>query len=57
MPTRRLTGAVVKTSVQLPEALWRRTKIAAANHHRDLRDLIIAALEAYLPRLEKEAGS
>lgn len=39
---------VVKTSVWLPAALWKRAKVRAIDERVDLRDVIIAALEAYL---------
>lgn len=39
---------MVKTTVDLPEALWRRAKIRAMDERTDLRRVIIAALEAYL---------
>jgi len=42
----------VKTTVDLPEELWRRAKIRAMDDRGDLRSIIIAALEAYLkPRV------
>lgn len=40
----------VKTSVWLPEALWKRAKVAAVEERLDLRDVIIAALEAFLAK-------
>jgi hypothetical protein len=41
-------GGQVKTTVLLPEALWRAAKIRAVEERRDLRGLVIAALDAYL---------
>ena len=38
----------VKTTVDLPEDLWRATKIRAMDDRTDLRSVIIAALETYL---------
>lgn len=38
----------MKTTVDLPEDLWRAAKIQAMNERTDLRRVIIAALEAYL---------
>ena len=38
----------VKTSLWLPEGLWKRAKVRAVEERVDLRDVIIAALEAYL---------
>ncbi len=39
---------LMKTSVWLPESLWKRAKIRAVEERADLRDVIIAALELYL---------
>lgn len=38
----------VKTTVDLPEDLWRKAKVRAMDERKDLRQVIIAALEAYL---------
>ena len=38
----------VKTTVDLPEDLWRAAKIRAMDEHADLRSVIIAALRVYL---------
>ncbi len=38
----------MKTTVDLPEPLWRAAKIRAVDDRADLRRVIIAALEAYL---------
>lgn len=38
----------VKTTVDLPEELWRAAKIRAIDERVDLRTIVIAALEAYL---------
>jgi len=38
----------VKTTVDLPQDLWRAAKIRAMDEHSDLRSVIIAALRAYL---------
>ena len=48
MSKTKAIGDVVKTTVDLPVALWRRAKIAAMDERTDLRDVIIRALEAYL---------
>jgi len=48
--TRKKGGTPVKTSLVLPEALWRRAKFYAVEHRMDLRDVIIAALDAFLPK-------
>jgi hypothetical protein len=39
---------VIKTTVHLPEPLWRQAKIAALEDRRDLRDLIIEGLQSVL---------
>jgi len=54
MPTRRKAGDVVKTSLVLPEPLWRRMKLYGLEHKMELREIIIAAVEAYLPKPRKE---
>ena len=38
----------VKTTLELPEDLWRAAKIRAMDERTDLRTVLIAALEAYL---------
>ena len=38
----------VKTTVDLPQDLWRAAKIKAMDEHSDLRSVIIAALREYL---------
>ena len=43
----------VKTTVDLPESLWRAAKIRAVDERTDLRQVIIAALEAYLKKERK----
>ena len=42
--------ALVKTTVHLPEPLWRQAKVAALEDRKDLRDLIIEGLQAVLAR-------
>ncbi len=48
MTARAKEERTVKTTVDLPEALWRAAKIRAMDNRADLRRVIIAALEAYL---------
>lgn len=49
MPKVRKPGAeVVRTTVELPPALWRAAKVRAMDERTDLRAIIIAALRAYL---------
>jgi len=44
----------VKTTVDLPEGLWRAAKIRALDDGSDLRAIVITALEAYLKTKPKE---
>lgn len=53
MPTRRKAGEIVKTSLVLPEPLWRRMKLYGLEHEMELREIIIAAVESYLPKRRK----
>ncbi len=39
---------MIKTTVELPEDLWKAAKIRAMDERHDLRSVIIAALEAHL---------
>lgn len=49
MPRLRTPGAaVVHTTLPIPVALWKRAKARAIREERDLRDLLLAALGAYL---------
>jgi hypothetical protein len=43
----------VKTTVDLPQDLWRAAKIRAMDEHSDLRSVIIAALREYLDLREE----
>jgi len=47
--------AVVKTTVALPEALWKQARIRAIEEHADLQDIVSKALTLYL-RTKPEAG-
>jgi hypothetical protein len=38
----------VKTTIDLPQALWRAAKVRAMDERRDLRSIVIEALKAYL---------
>jgi hypothetical protein len=38
----------IKTTVELPEDLWRAAKIRAMDDRTDLRSVMVAALRAYL---------
>lgn len=44
----------VKTTIELPEKLWRAAKVRALDDRIDFRSVVIAALEEYLrPRPKK----
>ena len=45
----------VKTSLQVPEDLWKAIKIRAAEERTDFRSIVIAALEAYVKLRQKES--
>jgi len=49
-PRERQAKGEVKTSVWLPGAVWQRAKVRAVEDRVDLRDVIVAALEAYLKK-------
>jgi hypothetical protein len=40
----------VRTTIDLPEDLWRKVKIEAVEERSDLRSIIIEAVEAHLRR-------
>jgi len=40
----------IKTTIVLPADLWERAKMYAVRERTDLRLVVIAALEAYLPK-------
>jgi hypothetical protein len=48
MKPRASAESTVKTTVELPEGLWRAAKIRAMDQRTDLRSVLIAALAAYL---------
>jgi len=45
----------IKTTIELPEPVWRAAKIRALDDHSDLRRVVIAALQAYLDDSGREA--
>jgi len=47
----------VKTTVDLPESLWRAARIRAMDERTNLRKVVIAALEAYLRTRPGKGGS
>jgi hypothetical protein len=48
---------VVKTTVELPEDLWRAAKIKAMDERTDLRSVLIRALQAYLKGKLQKGGA
>jgi hypothetical protein len=48
---------MVKTSLGLPDDLWRATKIRAIEENRDAQDLVADALRDYLKRKSRKEGS
>ena len=46
----------MKTTVDLPESLWRAAKIRAMDERTDLRQVVIAALKMYLKTKPKKEG-
>ena len=42
------SGRSVKTTIELPENVWRAAKIRALDDYTDLRTVVVAALMAYL---------
>jgi hypothetical protein len=50
----RKEGTHVKTTVELPEEIWRAAKIRAMDERTDFRSVVIVALEAYLKTKAKK---
>ncbi|HEY7791881.1 MAG TPA: hypothetical protein VIC33_15305 [Vicinamibacterales bacterium] len=50
---RTARAATVKTTVELPEELWRAAKIRAMDERSDLRSVLIEALATYLKPARK----
>ena len=48
---------MVRTTLELPEALWRAAKMKAVEDRSDLRTVMMAALEAYLGLPKKTSRS
>jgi hypothetical protein len=40
----------VKTTIELPESIWRATKQRALDENRDMRSIVIASLEQFLAK-------
>lgn len=43
----------MKTSVDIPDGLWKAAKILAVEENKDLRDVIIEALQEHLGKKAK----
>jgi hypothetical protein len=49
MPRPKTPGAdSVRTTIDMPAALWKRAKVRAIDERRDLRAVLLDALRAYL---------
>jgi hypothetical protein len=48
--------AVIKTTVLVPEQLWRRAKLRALDERTNLRALFLEGLELRLARKSKKGG-
>ncbi len=57
MKSRASSESTVKTTVELPEGLWRAAKSRALAQRTDLRSVLIAALAAYLRTSRKAEES
>ena len=55
-PVERWGERMVKTSLYLPENLWKAAKHQALEEGRDLRDLIIRGLELVVKSRKKKGG-
>lgn len=55
-PVHREGARLVKTSLYLPENLWKAAKHQALEEGRDLRDLLIAGLELVVKGRRKKGG-
>lgn len=47
---RNLDAETVKTTLAIPRELWRAAKVRALDEGRDLRDVLLDALRAYLAK-------
>jgi hypothetical protein len=47
---------LIRLNVEVPRELWRKAKIRAAETDKDLRELVIEALENYLGTKSKKGG-
>ena len=47
---------LIRLNVEVPRDLWRKAKIRAAETDKDLRELVIEALETYLSGKPRKGG-
>jgi hypothetical protein len=45
--------ATIKTSIEIPEELWRAAKIRAMNERKNFQDVVAEALREFLKRSKK----
>jgi hypothetical protein len=50
------TEGTIRLTVEIPKELWRRARVRAAETDRDLREVVIEALEAMLGKPTKKGG-
>ncbi len=55
-PHRKKKEPTMKTSLELPEKLWREAKIRALDDHSNFKNVVVAALEAYLGKGKPRRG-
>jgi hypothetical protein len=48
---------LIRLNVEIPRDLWRKARMRAAETDRDLRDVVIEALEAALAKAPKKGGA
>jgi hypothetical protein len=54
---RQKDEATVKTTIDLPQPLWRKAKVRAIEEGSDLRSVVIRALDAYLKTKLRNGGT
>jgi len=55
-PRRKNKEPTMKTTIVLPEKLWREAKIRALDGHSNFKNVVVAALEAYLGKGKPRRG-
>lgn len=51
------SAPTVKTSLRLPEEVWRAAKVQALDERRDFQDVVADALRAYVKANRRKEGS